>query len=174
MKALTAACGLIFIALLAGCAGSAKRLDSVTSQSAVPTNAKLPVRDVGVRVADANKKDVGENVKFDMLALKGMIERTLAPADLNIKDAPYTLDVEVTSVYVRGTFNAVMFGFMSGRDNVTGIVRVLDAKGAPVRSFEVSASYALGGFAGGQDGMRMNYLYEKFAELTRDNLSGSQ
>jgi hypothetical protein len=49
-------------------------------------------------------------------------------------------------------------------------VRVLDPTGKTLRSFDVSASYAFGGFAGGQDSIRVNYLYEKFAELTRDQL----
>jgi hypothetical protein len=49
-------------------------------------------------------------------------------------------------------------------------VRVLDPGGRARRSFDVSASYVFGGFAGGQDGIRINYLYETFAELTRDQL----
>jgi hypothetical protein len=63
-----------------------------------------------------------------------------------------------------------MFGFLAGPDNISGNVRVLDPTGKTLRSFEISASYALGGFAGGQDSIRLNYLYEKFAELTRDQL----
>jgi hypothetical protein len=31
---------------------------------------------------------------------------------------------------------------------------------------------ALGGFAGGQDGTRMNWLYERFAELTAQEIRG--
>ena len=51
-----------------------------------------------------------------------------------------------------------------------GNVQVLDAGGSVLPSFDVSASYDFGGFAGGQDRVRINYLYEKFAELTRDQL----
>ena len=58
----------------------------------------------------------------------------------------------------------------AGADNISGNVHVLDPAGKTLRSFEVSASYAFGGLAGGQDSIRLNYLYEKFAELTRDQL----
>jgi hypothetical protein len=37
-------------------------------------------------------------------------------------------------------------------------------------SFEVTASYGFGGGGGVQDGIRITYLYEKFAEMTRDQL----
>jgi len=43
-----------------------------------------------------------------------------------------------------------------------------------VRKFNVSASYGLGGIAGGQDDVRMNWLYEKFAEHTIAELSGGR
>jgi hypothetical protein len=49
-------------------------------------------------------------------------------------------------------------------------VRVLDPTGKVLRAFEVTASYAFGGAAGRQDSIRLDYLYEKFAELTRDQL----
>jgi hypothetical protein len=58
-----------------------------------------------------------------------------------------------------------MFGVMAGDDHVNGRVRILDQANVPIRSFDVQASYALGGWAGGQDSMRMNWLYDKFSEL---------
>lgn len=63
-----------------------------------------------------------------------------------------------------------MLGLFAGADNISGNVRVLDPAGKSLRSFEVTASYAFGGLGGGQDSIRLNYLYEKFAELTRDQL----
>ncbi|MBI3044616.1 MAG: hypothetical protein HYY78_17500 [Betaproteobacteria bacterium] len=41
-----------------------------------------------------------------------------------------------------------------------------------LNQFEVSASYALGGLAGGQDEARMGWLYEEFAKLTLKELTG--
>ncbi len=45
-----------------------------------------------------------------------------------------------------------------------------NAAGAEIDRFEVGASYALGGLAGGQDSARMGWLYEKFAEETINEL----
>jgi hypothetical protein len=59
---------------------------------------------------------------------------------------------------------------MAGDDHINGHVRVLDPSGRPLRSFEVKASYALGGLAGGQDGARMGWLYDKFADMAAEEL----
>ena len=75
---------------------------------------------------------------------------------------------------VRSNFTAVMFGFMAGNDSITGDVVLRDAAGKELNRFEVSASYALGGLAGGMDDARMGWLYEKFAELTVENLGGPE
>lgn len=58
----------------------------------------------------------------------------------------------------------MMWGAMSGNDAIHGEVVVKDASGKTVDSFKVTASYALGGWGGGQDAMRMNWLYEAFAK----------
>jgi hypothetical protein len=63
-----------------------------------------------------------------------------------------------------------MWGFMAGDDHVKGTVDVLNGANSAVDSFEVSASYALGGLGGGQDSARMNYLYEAFSKETANAL----
>ena len=55
---------------------------------------------------------------------------------------------------------------------IVGDVVILDGANQPIYRFEVTASYALGGFAGGQDSARMNWLYERFAELTAQEIRG--
>jgi len=52
------------------------------------------------------------------------------------------------------------------------VVRGVDGK--QLDKFSVSASYALGGLAGGQDEARMGWLYEKFAEETIKTLTGAK
>jgi hypothetical protein len=42
-----------------------------------------------------------------------------------------------------------------------------------VHTFDVSASYALGGFAGMNE-TRMSWLFEKFSELTVDEIIGKK
>jgi len=154
--------------LLSACAGTAVRKESSDSASAAA--GVLRVKTVDARVSPKAKEQLRDNIKFDLNTLSSTVERALSASKLQDAAGVNTLDVEVTSVYIRGTFTAVMFGALAGVDNISGDVRVLDPSGKVLRSFEVSASYAFGGFAGGQDSVRLNYLYEKFAELTRDQL----
>lgn len=153
--------------LLTACAGSAVRKESPDNAA---TAGPLKVKSVEARVSSKAKEQLPDNIKFDLNTLSSTVQRSLSASNLQDSGGGNTLDVEVTNVYIRGTFNAVVFGLFAGPDNVSGNVRVLDPDGKILRSFEVSASYAFGGFAGGQDSIRLNYLYEKFAELTRDQL----
>jgi hypothetical protein len=153
--------------LLSACAGTAVRKESADSPA---TAGALKVSSIQSRVSPGAKEQLPDNIKFDLNVLNSTIERAVSSANLRDSAAANTLDVEVTNVYIRGTFSAVMFGLFAGADNITGNVRILDPNGKALRSFDVTASYAFGGAAGGQDSIRINYLYEKFAELTRDLL----
>ncbi|HKE39568.1 MAG TPA: DUF4410 domain-containing protein [Casimicrobiaceae bacterium] len=153
--------------LMTACAGTAVRTAGPNTAS---TAGALTVRSIEARVSPKAKEQLPENIKFDLDALSSTVERAIAASNLKDGAAANTLDVEITNVYIRATFSAVMFGIFAGPDNISGNVRVLDAGGSVLRSFDVSASYGFGGFAGGQDSVRINYLYEKFAELTRDQL----
>jgi len=153
--------------LCAACAGTAHRTEAPGTAGAAGA---LKVKSVEARVSAKAKEQLADNIKFDLNTLRSTVERTLSASNLEDAGVAATLDVEVTNVYIRGSFTATMFGFFAGADNIAGNVRVLDLEGKVLRSFDVDASYALGGFAGGQDSVRLNYLYEKFAELTRDQL----
>lgn len=83
-----------------------------------------------------------------------------------------TIEITLTDVRTRSGFAAVMFGFMAGDDHINGDVVVRSPAGAEMQRFSVSASYALGGFAGGQDDARMNWLYEAFAKHIVEELTG--
>jgi hypothetical protein len=65
-----------------------------------------------------------------------------------------------------------MFGFMAGSDNFDGTVTLIDGNKHVKNSFDISASYALGGFAGGVNSSRLGWLSEKFAELTVNTILG--
>jgi hypothetical protein len=62
---------------------------------------------------------------------------------------------------------------MAGADMVKGDVVTRDLQGKEIGRFEVHADYALGGLAGGMDSTRMDWLYEKFAQLTLESLQGT-
>lgn len=82
------------------------------------------------------------------------------------------VEVTVTAVRVRSNFSAIMFGFMAGDDHIDGDVVVRAPDKRELQRFSISTSYALGGLAGGQDGARMDWLYESFAERLAEELTG--
>ena len=65
-----------------------------------------------------------------------------------------------------------MLGFLAGADSLEGTVTLLGKDGEIVNQFDIDASYAAGGFIGGQDGTRMEWLYGKFGELTAQTIKG--
>jgi hypothetical protein len=82
------------------------------------------------------------------------------------------IEIVITSIRSRSAFNAIMFGFMAGDDHINGEVIVRSSDGTELQRFSVSASYALGGFGGGQTDARMGWLYETFAKHVIDELTG--
>lgn len=136
-----------------------------------------PASTVSINLNDEAKKKINDNLKFSQDALLNHVKRALVAKNLlNEKqpDTGHTIEIVIKDMRVRSNFSAVMFGFMAGNDSITGDVVLKDSAGKELNKFEVSASYALGGLAGGQDDTRMGWLYEKFAELTVENLSGVQ
>ncbi|MCA8252669.1 DUF4410 domain-containing protein [Burkholderia sp. AU31624] len=166
-----AALALVTIGFLSGCASSVTR-DASDQAGAIATasTSKFGSKPVIVQVTldNAAQEALKSNLKFSPENLKGKIESALAARKLLAKadstDAMH-LNVEVTGIRTRSSFSAVMFGFMAGNDHVDGTVTLTDADNHPLDRFKVSASYALGGIAG-IDSMRMDWLYEKFAEKT--------
>jgi hypothetical protein len=159
---------MLFLSLLAiaGCSSQITRPESV--------DVKRPVvkalQDFTVEMSPEAKQQLADNVKFDINALRSTLQRTLEGNNLMAPDGDYRLKVIVADISVRSTFNAVMWGFMAGNDHLTGDVIVLNNVGNQVYNFEASASYALGGFGGGQDSSRMNWLYEEFSEMIANEL----
>jgi hypothetical protein len=79
--------------------------------------------------------------------------------------------VVVDDIRVRGSFSAIMFGFMAGDDHLKGTATLYrHADGKPLGSFGVKISYALGGWAGGQDTARLSWLYEEFSKKLAEEL----
>jgi Domain of unknown function (DUF4410) len=154
------------LVLLTGCAGTIKqdlrvqgdvsRLEGVTQVVALmsPDAAKLQA----------------DNPQFNREELSTRLRYRLEAKGLTAPTATHRVEIVVTDIRVRGAFAAIMFGVMAGNDHVTGTVRVLDPTGRALRSFEVNANYAFGGAVGGQDGVRMNWMYDKFADLAAAEL----
>lgn len=145
-----------------GCASSAVRAPGQAATYRV--SQKNPIREVSVSIDET----VNNNVRFDVERLERVIEIELDNRDFydaeNVSPAAPELEVEVIKLRVLSDFNAVMRGAMAGNDSVHGTVVICDRKGQKLDQFTVKTSYALGGFAGGMDGTRMDWLYEAFAK----------
>ncbi len=117
------------------------------------------------------------NLKFSQGRFRQTIHRFLELHDLiaDQSDAAFpTIEVTVTLVRVRPTIEAMIYEVMlpwAGYDNIQGVVLVRAPEGGKLQEFSVSASNAYGSFVF-SDETRMNWLYESFAELMTEELSG--
>jgi len=155
------------VATLSGCASSVKRPEKA---ALAPMVNHQKVSAVDVKLADEAKQKLADNTLFDADALKRTVIQKLSAGGCIEPGGASRVDITVTDIRTRSGFAAVMFGFMAGDDHIVGTVAVNDGSTTPSEEFEISASYALGGLAGGQDNARMGYLYDKFAELTANEL----
>jgi len=160
------AVALSVLTWLAGCAGTIKQDTRVQGDV---SNIQGVTRVVARMSPDAIKQQA-DNPQFNREELANYLRRRLEGKGLIASTATHQVDIVVTDIRVRSAVAAVMLGVLAGDDHVTGVVRVLDANSQPLRSFEVKANYALGGWGGGQDSMRMNWLYDKFSELASAEL----
>lgn len=156
--------------LLAGCAGSVKREANLGNDHRVVAS---KFQGITITLNDNAKSELVENSRFDAERLRSTVQRILEAKGLIVPTADTKINIEITDIRVRSNFTAVMFGFMAGADHIEGKVIPVDRGNKPLDSFDVSASYALGGLGGGQDDARMGWLYDKFAELTVKELSGT-
>jgi len=160
---------LLAIVALGGCAGTVTRGQRPADDAPRITG----VSQVSATLSAEAVKQQPDNAAFNREELVTRLRQRLLAKGLTARDAPGRIEILVTDIRVRGAFSAIMFGFMAGDDHVDGQVRLFDGSNRVVRSFAVHASYAFGGIAGGQDGVRMNWLYDKFAELAMAEVEGS-
>lgn len=172
---LRTAIALSLLALVsAGCATSVQRVGPQQLDSGYKLSAEHKVSQVTVTISDEARDKLKDNLKFDPQELRQHVERALSAYAIVEAKQPElpVVDIVVTSVRVRSNFSAVMWGFMAGADSISGDILIKDQSGKQLDRFHVSASYALGGFAGGQDSARMGWLYEAFAKNAADELRG--
>ena len=161
---------LLSAVVLTACSSAVKRPDGVA-----PAQIDQTIKYSGVNVSftDEGKEMHRENLKFSPDDLSKNVVRALQSNNLIDPSSSNRLEIVVKEVRVRSNFSAIMWGFMAGSDHITGDVNIKDGTDKTLNSFEVSASYALGGLAGGQDDARMSWLYEKFAELASKEITGT-
>lgn len=157
-----------------GCASSVERAPG-SAVGGYKLSTEKKAAEVKISLSAEAQNKVKDNLKFDQEELRKHLERALSAyslLDAGQKESLPTVEILVTSVRVRSNFSAVAFGFMAGGDNISGDILIKDAAGATLDRFHVSATYALGGLAGGQDGARMGWLYEEFAKQAMQEMTG--
>lgn len=165
--------GSFALVFLAGCAANATRHADVNELHYV--SGTETVKGIAVTYSKDGQSDLEHNTTFNQAELVNRVKNVLSAQQLYTEsNGNDSLEIQITAIRVRSTFNAVMWGFMAGSDNVTGEVTLRDPQGHVVNHFQVHAGYALGGFVGGLEGERMGWLYDKFAELTVSNLKAPQ
>jgi hypothetical protein len=157
---------VLIVSLLSACASQVIEPDAATPRPTVRA-----LKSFTVELSPKAKEQLADNVKFDPDALHKKLELALKSRGLMAEDGDFRLMISVTDIRVRGTFNAVMWGFMAGDDHLNGESIILRKDEIdPVYKFKVKTSYSLGGFAGGQDAMRLDWLYEEFSKKVSDKL----
>lgn len=152
---------------LGACASSAKRSAGFPAAGTYAVSTQNKLGAVTVDLSPAAREKLKDNLKFDQEKLRAHLERALAAYDvlaLDQKGRIPALAITVTDIRVRSNFSAVMWGALAGADSIDGEVSIVDPQGQVRDRVKVSASYALGGIAGGQDDARMGWLYESFAK----------
>ena len=159
--------GAVLAALMLGACASGVQRDGEAAMVQGGASAPIKVSAVSISLSPEAQKLVADNTKFDQEKLLATMRRILEGRGLIASGAGEKAEIVVTDFRTRSSFSAVMFGVMAGTDSLAGDVVVKDAGGKVVRKFKVSASYGLGGLAGGQDDVRMNWLYETFRSEER-------
>jgi len=159
--------------ILSGCASGVTRAPS-GAPGRVSLSAQYPVASVSISLTEEAKKKAAENLTFNPDELLRHVKRALEANSL-LKGSAETprpnLEVQVKDMRVRSIASAVLLGFMAGADYIAADIVLKDTASKELDRFEVSTSYALGGVAGGQDSVRMGWLYQKFAEETVKELT---
>ncbi|MCW5300402.1 hypothetical protein DXT88_19700 [Herbaspirillum lusitanum] len=158
---------LLCVALLSGCAGTIQRENG----SMKATFATTSINSVELKLSEEATLLQAENPIFSQKELLDFIERKLGGLDLVKADSPYRAEITINRFRIRSAFNAIMWGIMAGADSIDGKVRIFDSGNKQVHAFDVTASYGLGGIAGG-DSTRINWLYNKFTELAVAEMMG--
>lgn len=172
----------ILTACASGVSRQAKSADPVgaTAVSGVAQSKvtqENPLTEITISLTSEASQKLGDNLKFNQNELLDHVKRALEANKLYVAKAVkpgMTMEVVITDIRVRSNFSAIMFGFMAGNDAVKGDIVIKNPKGQEVDRFEVSASYALGGIAGGVDSARMSWLYENFALETLNEIKAGK
>jgi hypothetical protein len=166
------AVALLMILALSACKTTVEQRPDSLKTVVLPTQ---PISSITLTYSPSGSADLKDNAGFDQNELIKSVTQRLSAKQVFASNASSgnVLEIQITAVRYRSTFNAIMWGAMSGSDNVRGEVYLRDASGKLMSHFEVYAMYALGGLVGGQKDVRWPYLYNKFADAVTEHLTQS-
>ena len=167
IKQISTIVAILALFLVTGCT------TQVTRSSEASTVKVRALKNVTAEMSPQAIQKVADGVNFDINRLHATLRTALKSKQLIADDGDYDLKVVIKDVRIRSTGSAVMFGIFAGDDHLFGDAIVLDKSGEAVYTYTAKASYALGGFAGGSS-TRIDWLYEKFAELVSDELDAKR
>lgn len=157
---------------LGACATNVQHYANLSAPHLIQPND--PIGHVTITLSPSGRKDFADNAQFSRNALLTDVDRVLQAKEFLAPNAGKdTLEIQITAIRVRSTFNAVMWGFMAGSDYLTGDVYLRDSSGKLLNHFSVHAGTALGGIAAGSMSARWGWIDNKFAQLVAKNLSTS-
>jgi predicted small secreted protein len=162
--------GLVVVgsALLSACMSGVK-MDSHRLGDALQVDG---VSQVEVTLSPQASAQLADNGTFSGEVFLGFVQKKFEAQGWLNPVSPYRAEVQVTDLRFRSSFSAVVFGIFAGQDHLSGNVRLKDASGQVLRSFDVNASYFLGGVAG-FNGFRVDWLYDRFAQLAVTEMTKS-
>jgi hypothetical protein len=158
--------GIALLLLLSACASQVTRPPQAADAPREPVRA---LSGYTVTMSPQANAQLTDNMKFNIDSLRTKVGQALDAKGLVAKDGDFEMQVVIDDIRVRGTFSAVMFGFMAGDDHIYGTA-TLRRGDKTLGSFGIKTSWALGGLAGGQDDARTGWLYEEFAKQLAEEL----
>ena len=127
--------------------------------------------EVEIQLSEHAKSQIAKSNAFDKDKMHTSVMTLFKKHGLYSKSSPTKAVFKLTDIRVRHALGAMVFGFLVGDDHIHGTVTVID-NGQTKESFNVKASYALGGVAGAVTSIRMAWLYRKFTELSIQTFTG--
>lgn len=129
---------------------------------------------INIVLADQISTDASKAERARQLNLESAIQSALRAQGLYDETSANAVNVSINTLHIRNAFNAIMWGALSGTDNMDGTVKLVNDSNVEKASFDITASYGAGGFSGGQNDVRLGWLSNKFAELTANTIKGKQ
>ena len=160
---------LLSLALLSGCTSEAMRK---SASPVLPPGAK--VQNIYVTLTPEVEGALWYNEDVKPNRVLGAMKRNLKERDMLGKPSDRHLpkiEIVITDVRARSEGASIWVPLLSGEDRIVGDVIVRDANGQELERLKVKTTYAWGGPLG-TNHLRMNYLYDLFAERAAEQLTG--